>query len=480
MERLRSTKVVATIGPACDSVEAIQELIRAGMSVARLNFSHGKHASLRALGEQVRRAAAEMGANVALMADTRGPEIRTGPLRDGPIELVRGGRFSLRPAPLDPGERSGERSGDAEGVSVSHARLGRELEAGVSIFLDDGTIELCVESAEEDEIRCRIVRGGELGAYKGLSVPSVDLDLPLLGPADLDDLRFIAASDFDYVAASFVRGAEDIESIRRVLREHGADIPILAKIEHRRAVENLAALIDAADGTMVARGDLGVELPVERVPIVQKRIIRSTVQAGKPVITATQMLDSMVRNPRPTRAEASDVANAILDGTSAVMLSAETATGRHPTEAVRMMATIAREAELALSEYGDLQRTEPWTLDRLTDAVAHAATTIASRTEAAAILTLTETGNTSRAISKYRPECPILAVSRSALVVRRLALNWGVTGLLYEGDDDDLQKVDFGIERAREICARPGDVLVVTAGISSASGSTNLVRIVHV
>jgi pyruvate kinase len=331
MERLRSTKVVATIGPACDSVEAIQELIRAGMSVARLNFSHGNHESLRALGEQVRRAAAGIGANVALMADTRGPEIRTGPLRDGPIELVRGALFSLHPVPLhpvplhplplQPADRPAGRLGDAEGVSVSYARLGRELEAGVSIFLDDGTIELCVESAEEDEIRCRVVRGGELGAHKGLSVPGVDLDLPLLGPADLDDLRFIAESDFDYVAASFVRGAEDIESIRRVLRGHGAEIPILAKIEHRRAVENLEALIDAADGTMVARGDLGVELPVERVPIVQKRIIRSTVQAGKPVITATQMLDSMVRNPRPTRAEASDVANAILDGTSAVMLS---------------------------------------------------------------------------------------------------------------------------------------------------------------
>ncbi len=496
MERLRSTKVVATIGPACDSVEAIQELIRAGMSVARLNFSHGNHESLRALGEKVRRAASEIGANVALMADTRGPEIRTGPLRDGPIELVRGALFSLHPLPLQPADRPagkadqrsdggserrpGGRPGDAAGVSVSYARLGRELEPGVSIFLDDGTMELCVESTDEEEIRCRVVRGGELGAYKGLSVPGVDLDLPLLGPADLDDLRFIAESDFDYVAASFVRGAEDIESIRQVLRGHGAEIPILAKIEHRRAVENLEALIEAADGTMVARGDLGVELPVERVPVVQKRIIRATVQAGKPVITATQMLDSMVRNPRPTRAEASDVANAILDGTSAVMLSAETATGRHPTEAVRMMATIAREAELALSEYGDLQRMEPRVLDRLTDAVAHAATTIASRTAAAAILTLTETGNTSRSISKYRPECPILAVSRSAQVIRRLALNWGVTGLLYEGDDDDLQKVDFGIERAREICARPGDVLVVTAGISSASGSTNLVRIVHV
>jgi len=476
MERLRSTKVIATIGPACESVEAIQELIRAGMSVARLNFSHGKHESLRALGEQVRRAASELGANVALMADTRGPEIRTGPLRGGPIELVRGALFSLHPDPLHPDGRPG----DVDGVSVSYAGLGRELHAGVAIFLDDGSIELCVEQADEAEIRCRVVRGGELGAYKGLSVPSIDLDLPLLGPADLDDLRFIAESDFDYVAASFVRRAEDIEAIRRVLREHGAEIPILAKIEHRRAVENLEALIDAADGTMVARGDLGVELPVERVPIVQKRIIRSTVQAGKPVITATQMLDSMVRNPRPTRAEASDVANAILDGTSAVMLSAETATGRHPAEAVRMMATIAREAELALSEYGDLQRMEPRALDRLTDAVAHAATTIASRTDAAAILTLTETGNTSRSISKYRPDCPILAVSRSAQVVRRLALNWGVTGLLYEGDDDDQRKIDFGIERARQICARPGDVLVVTAGISRASGSTNLVRIVHV
>lgn len=471
MGRLRSTKVVATIGPACESVEAIRELISAGMNVARLNLSHGEHAELRTLADRVRTAAAGLGANIGLMADTRGPEVRTGPLEDGPVLLERGASFSLF---------SDERLGNERGVCVTHARLPREVEPGVAIFLDDGTIELRVESTHEHEVVCRVVRGGELGARKGLAVPAVDLGLPTLGPADLDDLRFIAELEFDYLAASFVRSVEDVESIRSALRDFDAEIPVIAKIEHRRAVENLEAIVEAADGTMVARGDLGVELPVEQVPIVQKRIIRSTVLAGKPVITATQMLDSMVRNPRPTRAEASDVANAILDGTSAVMLSAETATGRHPTDSVRTMAKIALEAESALSEYGDLQHIEPHPRDRVTDAVAHAATTMASRTGAAAILTLTETGNTSRSISKYRPGCPILAVSRSPQVIRRLALNWGVTGLLYDGVDSDPKTIEFGMERARELCARAGDVLVVTAGISRASGSTNLVRIVEV
>jgi pyruvate kinase len=470
MKPLRSTKVVATIGPACSSAEAIRELIDAGLNVARLNLSHGDHAGLGELARRVREAAAETGANVALMADTKGPEIRTGSLEKESITLTRGADFRLS---------TEERVGDERGVSINYAGLPRDVEHGVSIFLDDGTLELQVVSTGEAEIDCTVVRGGELGARKGVSVPGVDIGLPTLGAADLEDLRFVAGAEFDYLAASFVRSAQDVEEIRDVLDGHGAKIPIIAKIETRQAVADLDSIIAAADGSMVARGDLGVEIPVEQVPIVQKRIIRSTVLAGKPVITATQMLDSMLRNPRPTRAEASDVANAIFDGTSAVMLSGETASGRYPTESLHTMGAIAREAEAALTEFGYLQQIHPKPRDRVTDAVAHAASVIASRTEAAAILTLTETGNTSRAISKYRPRCPIIAISSSPRVVRRLALNWGVTGAVYEGHGNDEEKIEFGVETARSLGVEPGDVLVVTAGISRSSGSTNLVRVVR-
>jgi pyruvate kinase len=301
-----------------------------------------------------------------------------------------------------------------------------------------------------------------------------------MGPADLEDLLFAVEIGVDYIAASFVRSAADVLVIREILKSRGAEIPVIAKIENRAGVERLEEIIEASDGTMVARGDLGVELPVEQVPLVQKKIIRATVMSGKPVITATQMLDSMERNSRPTRAEASDVANAILDGTSAVMLSGETAKGRYPLESVRTMASLAREAEASLREYGDLQQIETGPANRVTEAVAQAATNIARSIDAAAILTLTESGYTSRSISKYRPACPILAVSSASSVVRKLALNWGVTGLLYSDDGGDQEKTEFGVERARELCAESGDVIVLTTGISNEAGSTNLIRVVTV
>jgi pyruvate kinase len=293
-----------------------------------------------------------------------------------------------------------------------------------------------------------------------------------------EDLLFAVDHDIDYIAASFVRTARDVQEIRQLLADHGSVIPVIAKIENRDAVENLGEIVSAANGTMVARGDLGVELPLQRVPLVQKHIIRATVGDGKPVITATQMLDSMERNPIPTRAEVTDVANAILDGTSAIMLSGETAIGAYPVEAVRTMAAIATEAEGSLREYGHLQqiRSEPTHI--VTEAVSQAAITMANHLEAAAILTLTESGFTSRAISKYRPQCPILAISVSQQVVRRLALNWGVTALLYEGERNDEAMLHFGIERARELgYVRTGDVVVATAGVSRRTGSTNLIRV---
>jgi pyruvate kinase len=293
-----------------------------------------------------------------------------------------------------------------------------------------------------------------------------------------EDLLFAVEHDIDYIAASFVRTARDVQEIRQLLADHGAEIPVIAKIENKDAVENLDEIVDSANGTMVARGDLGVELPLQRVPLVQKQIIRATVGDGKPVITATQMLDSMERNPIPTRAEVTDVANAILDGTSAIMLSGETAIGSYPVEAVRTMAAIATEAEGSLREYGHLQQIRSEPTHVVTEAVSQAAITMANHLDAAAILTLTESGFTSRAISKYRPHCPILAISVSERVVRRLALNWGVTALLYHGERDDEAMLRFGIQRGRELgFVRADDVVVATAGVSRRTGSTNLIRV---
>ena len=471
MPRLRNTKVIATIGPACDSPNRLRALMEAGMNVARLNFSHGSHERHREIAELVRSAAAEVGVNIALLGDTRGPEVRTKLLKDGtPVELVEGAPFRLT---------TGDRPGDASGVAVTHAALADEVEAGRSIFLDDASIQLRVVESSSEGIDCVVVRGGVLGERKGVNAPGASLSLPAVSDSDVDDLRFAVDVGFDYIAASFVRTAADIDEIRGVMREAGTEIPLIAKIESQQAVENLDEIVASADGTMVARGDLGVELPVERVPLEQKRIIRATVNAGKPCITATQMLDSMQRSPRPTRAEASDVANAILDGSSAVMLSGETAAGRFPVDSVRTMATIAREAESGLATYGDLQRIPLVGGDRMTDAVAHAAVDIAVRTNAAAILTLTESGTTSRQISKYRPPCPILALTSVPAVVRRLALNWGVHGVLCSEESSDADKLGLGVLEARRKVAQQGDVIVVTAGISRASGSTNLVRVIR-
>jgi pyruvate kinase len=406
------------------------------------------------------------------MVDTQGVEIRTGDVDPDPAQLADGAPFELW---------TDARVGGEQGVSVSHKGLPRDVRRGSRIFLDDGHIELRVEGVSADGVQCTVARGGELGRRKGVNVPDTRLSLSSMGPADLEDLLFAVRVGIDYVAASFVRTAADVLVIREILRSRGAELPIIAKIESQEGVENLEGIVEAADGAMVARGDLGVQLPVERVPIAQKKIIHTTVMAGKPVVTATQMLDSMERNARPTRAEATDVANAIFDGTSAVMLSGETAKGRYPVESVRMMASIAKEAEASLHEYGHFQLGEPeGAANAVTEATAQAAVAMARKLDAAAIITHTETGYTSRSISKYRPRCPILALSSNESVVRRLALNWGVTGVLFTGDGGDEERTLFGIERARQLGAKAGDVVVVTAGISREAGSTNRISVMTV
>jgi pyruvate kinase len=461
--------VIATIGPACDRHEILVQMIQAGMNVARLNFSHGTPEEHRDRVERIRRASDQTGAHVAIMVDTKGLEIRAGKLTGGQVDLIPGESFTLY---------ADSRLGDTSGVSVTYRGLGEEVRPGHRVLLDDGALELIVVAMDAEGVRCRVERGGLLRDRKGIHLPDTELSHADQGPRDHADLIFAAENDADYIAASFMQNAADVERIRSFVEGRGADIPIIAKIESHSAVEHLEEIVEAANGTMVARGDLGVELSMAEVPAAQKKIIRTTVTAGKPVITATQMLDSMERNPRPTRAEVSDVANAILDGTSAVMLSGETAVGQYPVEAVHTMAALAYRAESSLAEYGFLQKIRPNPSHVVTEAVSQAAITMANAIEAAAIVALTESGFTARMISKYRPECPIVAVTASRDVERKLSMNWGVIAVRCRQDDDDEERVQFAIRRAREMgFAEAGDVVVTTAGRSRKSGGTDLIRV---
>ncbi len=469
---LRKTKIVATVGPACDDVATLTRMIEAGMNVARLNFSHEDHPRHAQRLERVREAAAAAGAFVATMLDTKGAEVRTGTVAEGTV-LERGATFRLLAA---------DALGDASGASISYPALVEQLEPGQSVLIDDGKLELIVEGTSPGALECRIVRGGPLSSHKGVNTPDTALLLDGLNEANQADLQFAVEHGIDYIAASFMQRAGDVAAIRGFLEERGGGhIPIIAKIESREALVNLESIVEAADGTMVARGDLGVEIGAAAVPVEQKRIIRKTVGRGKPTITATQMLDSMEREPHPTRAEASDVANAILDGSSAVMLSGETARGLYPVEAVRTMSEIAAGAESSLREFGYLQQIAPHPTAPIVEAVSQAAITMANHLNARAILTLTESGFTSRQISKYRPRCPILAVTSSLDVARRLALNWGVTATVAEQEPDDEPRLQHGIDWAvQQKILEPGDLVIVTAGISHQAGSTTSIRVVTV
>jgi pyruvate kinase len=470
----RKTKIVATIGPACSSVETLADMINAGMNVARLNLSHGTLAEHKKQIGRLRQASRQAGSNIAIMIDTRGIEIRTGLLAGGTAELLPGAAFTLFTT---------EQEGNENGVSVTYRKLPEEVSAGIPILLDDGAIELEVTTTTGDSINCRVIHGGRLGNSKSVNLPNTRLALSAVSPENREDvmreLGFAAENDVDYIAASFIQTADDINRMREILIEKGVNIPIIAKIENKAGVENLEEIVCVADGIMVARGDMGVELPLADVPATQKHIIRTTVTDGKPVITATQMLASMEYNPKPTRAEASDVANAILDGTSAVMLSGETAVGKYPVEAVSTMATIARRAEISLSEYGYLQRFNPHPSNVITEAVSQAAVSMSTNLKAAAIISLTETGFTSRLISKYRPGIPILAITASELVTRRLSMNWGVIPILYEGEPSDRARIAFAIGQGRERgYLKAGDTVISTAGHHERAGGTDLIRVI--
>jgi pyruvate kinase len=467
---LRKTKIVATIGPACDSLETLTAMIRAGMNVARLNLSHGTLEAHKAQIKVLRQAAEQADLNIAIMIDTRGIEIRTGLLQDGQAELLAEASFTLS---ID------KHTGDASGVSITYQKLAEEVSAGTP----DGAIELEVTKVAGNSIICRVIHGGQLGNNKSVNLPDTRLALSAVSPETREDvvreLGFAAENDVDYIAASFIQSADDIYKMREILVEKNVSIPIIAKIENKAGVENLEEIVFAADGVMVARGDMGVELPLADVPATQKNIIRTTVSSGKPVITATQMLASMEQNPKPTRAEASDVANAILDGTSAVMLSGETAVGKYPVEAIRTMAVIARRAEASLNEYGYLQRIKPHPSNIVTEAISQAAVSMSTNLKAAAIISLTETGFTSRLISKYRPEIPILAITSSAAVARKLSMNWGVIPILYSGEPRDRARLDFAIRQAKnQGYLKAGDTIVSTSGHHQQAGGTDLIRVI--
>jgi pyruvate kinase len=474
--QVRKTKIVATIGPACDAVPTLKAMIRAGMNVARLNLSHGTLAEHEERLKRIRAAADELETNIAIMIDTRGIEIRTGKLEGGSAELVPASRFTLY---------TDGRVGNSHGVSVSYVKLPEEVRGGVPILLDDGAVELEVQSVKDAEIVCLVIHGGILGENKTVNLPETRLSLSAVSPENRDDvireLSFAIEHKVEYIAASFVQRGEDITKMREILAERDVLIPIIAKIENRSGVENLEEIVAAADGMMVARGDLGVELPLAEVPVTQKKLIRKTVMNGKPVITATQMLASMERNPKPTRAEASDVANAILDGTSAVMLSGETAVGKYPVQAVATMHQLALRAEANLREYGYLQKILPHPSNVVTEAISQAAAAMADQLQASAIFSLTSTGFSSRLVSKHRPGCPIIAVTASRDVSRRLAMNWGVLPILYEGEPTDEEKIQFGLERAMALgYVHPGDTIVATAGQTQQAGGTNLIRVIMV
>ncbi|MBE3581476.1 MAG: pyruvate kinase [Thermoanaerobacteraceae bacterium] len=463
------TKIVCTLGPASEKAEVLKKMILAGMSVARFNFSHGSHEEHGARMAAVRQAAAEVGARVALLLDTQGPEIRLGEVKAG-VVLQEGQEVILTPAPV---------LGDERRLPVNLPSLPREVRPGQAVLIDDGLIELEVLNVGGEEVRCLVRSGGRVSSRKGVNLPGAAVDLPAMTDKDREDIEFGLAQGIDFVAASFVRSARDVEEIRRFLKERGAGVGIIAKIETRAGVENIDEIVAAADGIMVARGDLGVEIPVEEVPLVQKMIIRKCNEAGKPVITATQMLESMITNPRPTRAETTDVANAILDGTDAIMLSGETAVGRYPVEAVATMARIARRAERSLPYEEILKRKGLADERTATDAISHASCTIALELGARAIITPTASGATARRVAKYRPPAPILATSADERVLNQLCLVWGVEPLLVErarGTDEMVQAAVNAAVASGQV--REGDLVVITAGVPAfIPGRTNLLKI---
>lgn len=470
---MRNTKIVCTIGPASESVETLEKLMGAGMNVARLNFSHGDYEEHGARIKNIRLAALKRNKNVAILLDTKGPEIRTGDFKDGRADIEKGQTVYIS---MD------EVEGTAERFSVSYSGLIDDVEVGSKILIDDGLIELEVVNIDKDknEIETKALNSGEVKNKKGINVPNVSLKLPGITEKDRQDIIFGIENNVDFIAPSFIRRASDVLEIRDVLEKHnGEGIHIIPKIENQEGIDNIDEILEVSDGLMVARGDLGVEIPAEDVPLVQKQLIHKCNNAGKPVITATQMLDSMQRNPRPTRAEASDVANAIFDGTDAVMLSGETAAGLYPVESVQTMNNIALKAESALQHKRILDERSKHVNMTITEAISQSVTHTAINLDVKAIIAPTESGYTARMISKYRPKQTIVAVTFNDRVNRQLALVWGVHPVQGKKTSSTDEMLDVAIKRglASGVC-KHGDRVLITAGVPvGESGTTNLLKV---
>ena len=467
---MRKTKIICTLGPTTDDPAVLRALIEGGMNAARFNFSHGDHAEQLERYTMFTNLRDELGVPVAAILDTKGPEIRIRSFTEKRVELLTGARFTLCTEDIP---------GTAEAVSVTYPALPEEVCPGQLILIDDGLVGLRVEECTETEVRCTVVNGGSLSANKSLNIPGAHIRLPAVTERDVEDIRFAVEHDFDFIAASFVRRAADVEEIRGLLRRFGGeDIRIISKIENQEGVDNLEEILQVSDGLMVARGDLGVEIPAARVPALQKRMIREGLQRGKPVITATQMLDSMIRNPRPTRAEVSDVANAVFDGTSCVMLSGETASGKYPVAALRAMAEIVEEAEGAIDFWDQFELNRFTGEANVNDVITQACCVAARDLSARAILTPTLSGRTARMISRFRPLCPIAALVTREKVRRQLNVSWGVIPIL----TGEVTSTDRILHLAADIAkaeglAEKGDVVVITAGIPlGRSSETNLMK----
>lgn len=469
---IRKTKIVCTMGPNLFEKHLIAPLMKAGMNVARFNFSHGTYETHQHYYDEVCRIRDELGLPVATMLDTKGPEIRVRSFKNGRVTLKNGQLFTLT---------TDEVEGDEERVSITYKELPQDIAVGSSILIDDGLIGMQVERIDGADIVCRVLNGGVVSNNKGVNIPDAHLSMPFISEKDHQDILFAIKNGYDFIAASFTRCADDIMQIRHILQENNCHtINIIAKIENMEGVENIDEILRVVDGVMVARGDLGVEVPLEDVPSLQKKLIQRGIAAGKPVITATQMLDSMIKNPRPTRAEATDVANAIYDGTSAIMLSGESAVGAYPVEAVETMVRIALRAEADMDYIRRFSRDTSASTD-VTNAISHATVTSAHDLNASAIITVTKSGSTARILSRYRPACVIVGCTTEKHVWRQLALSWGTVPLMIaeESNTDDLfeHAVDAAVQNG---LVHDGELVVLTAGVPlGISGTTNLMK-VHV
>lgn len=472
---MRKTKIICTIGPASESEEKLKELMLAGMNVARFNFSHGTHKEQLVKFNRVLKVRKELGLPVATLLDTKGPEIRLRDFEGGKVELKAGQTFVLT---------TEEVMGTAERATITYKGLKNDISIGTTILIDDGLIEMQVEQIAGNDIVCKVINGGFVSNHKGVNVPGAILSMPYISEVDREDIIFGVEHGYDFIAASFVRKKEDVLEVKKIIEDHGGKLKVIAKIENMQGITNLEEIISVSDGIMVARGDMGVEIPMEEVPVLQKEMIKKAVAQGKHVITATQMLESMIKNPRPTRAEVTDIANAIYDGSTAIMLSGETAAGSYPVQAVRTMARIAQRAEKDIDYRARMQKIQNLStgISDITTAISFASCTVSMDLKAAAIITVTMSGFTADMIARYKPDCPIIGCTTDEKVYRQLNLLWGVTPLMIKKErttDDLFEEAVFKAKQAGLV--QTGDTVVITAGVPlGVAGKTDMIHVVQV